>query len=407
MPNIEQIRYDLKSLWINSLKNLQYLKIPKQLFFNLIKNVSPVKLENNILYLHCSNTVLAHAIDEFRDAILNELRKNENLTKLQSLFIDNNKVDKLSTQNVDNSKAEIEYAWRYFENDEAIKLIKNFVNGSDQTLFIYGQKNAGKSFLLDRILEYLRINCKKVAEKFNSSTINYIDSNKEPMYILIDNIEDFSEQKISFVFELILHSKKNKFIITCHSLPNKLIDQFIVHKKYYKTINLIPINRITIDKILKNNIKFAVYPEAYTLMIDFLLNDPKSIDTLLSAIELFYQQNNQKVISKADIDMLLQILNIDLTTKKVDKLIKEIANKLNVSIEAIRSENRSKKYVTARSIVAYILRKKKNMTLTEIGKYLNRSSHSTIINLINFYEQKLVDNVDISNIVDQVDISNV
>ena len=407
MPNIEQIRYDLKSLWINSLKNLQYLKIPKQLFFNLIKNVSPVKLENNILYLHCSNTVLAHAIDEFRDAILNELRKNENLTKLQSLFIDNNKVDKPSTQNVDNSKAEIEYAWRYFENDEAIKLIKNFVNGSDQTLFIYGQKNAGKSFLLDRILEYLRINCKKVAEKFNSSTINYIDSNKEPMYILIDNIEDFSEQKISFVFELILHSKKNKFIITCHSLPNKLIDQFIVHKKYYKTINLIPINRITIDKILKNNIKFAVYPEAYTLMIDFLLNDPKSIDTLLSAIELFYQQNNQKVISKSDIDMLLQILNIDLTTKKVDKLIKEIANKLNVSIEAIRSENRSKKYVTARSIVAYILRKKKNMTLTEIGKYLNRSSHSTIINLINFYEQKLVDNVDISNIVDKVDISNI
>ena len=407
MPNIEQIRYDLKSLWINSLKNLQYLKIPKQLFFNLIKNVSPVKLENNILYLHCSNTVLAHAIDEFRDAILNELRKNENLTKLQSLFIDNNKVDKLSTQNVDNSKAEIEYAWRYFENDEAIKLIKNFVNGSDQTLFIYGQKNAGKSFLLDRILEYLRINCKKIAEKFNSSTINYIDSNKEPMYILIDNIEDFSEQKISFVFELILHSKKNKFIITCHSLPNKLIDQFIVHKKYYKTINLIPINRITIDKILKNNIKFAVYPEAYTLMIDFLLNDPKSIDTLLSAIELFYQQNNQKVISKADIDMLLQILDIDLKTKKVDKLIKEIANKLNVSIEAIRSENRSKKYVTARSIVAYILRKKKNMTLTEIGKYLNRSSHSTIINLINFYEQKLVDNVDISNIVNMVDISNI
>ncbi|MBP5783666.1 hypothetical protein J6W32_03680 [bacterium] len=54
--------------------------------------------------------MLAHAIDEFRDAILNELRKNENLTKLQSLFIDNNKVDKLSTQNVDNSKAEIEYA---------------------------------------------------------------------------------------------------------------------------------------------------------------------------------------------------------------------------------------------------------------------------------------------------------
>ncbi|MBO6103703.1 hypothetical protein J6P04_01390 [bacterium] len=62
------------------------------------------------MYLHCSNTVLAHAIDEFRDAILNELRKNENLTKLQSLFIDNNKVDKPSTQNVDNSKAEIEYA---------------------------------------------------------------------------------------------------------------------------------------------------------------------------------------------------------------------------------------------------------------------------------------------------------
>ncbi|MBO7084883.1 hypothetical protein J6W20_03090 [bacterium] len=244
-------------------------------------------------------------------------------------------------------------------------------------------------------------------EKFNSSTINYIDSKKEPMYILIDNIEDFSEQKINFVFELILHSKKNKFIITCHSLPNILIDQFIVHKKYYKTVNLIPINRITIDKILKNNIKFAVYPEAYALMIDYLLNDPKSIDTLLSTIELFYQQNNQKVISKSDIDMLLQILDIDLKTKKVDKLIKEIANKLNVSIEAIRSENRSKKYVTARSIIAYILRKKKNMTLTEIGKYLNRSSHSTIINLINFYEQKLVDNVDISNIVNTVDISNI
>ena len=106
-------------------------------------------------------------------------------------------------------------------------MIKSFINGNDQTLFIYGQKNAGKSFLLDRILEYLRINCKKIVEKFNSSTINYIDTEKEPMYVLIDNIEDFSDQKITFLFELILHSKKNKFIITCNSLPNKLIDQLI------------------------------------------------------------------------------------------------------------------------------------------------------------------------------------
>ena len=405
MPNIEQIRYDLKSLWINSIKNLQYLKIPKQLFFNLIKNVSPIKLENNVLYVHCYNTVLSHAVNQYRNEILQELRKNDNLTKLQSIFIDNEKVDKIPKNNVDKSELEIQYAWRYFENDEAIKLIKSFIEGNDQTLFIYGQKNAGKSFLLDRILEYLRINCRKNVEKFNSSTINYIDIEKGPMYVLIDNIEDFSDQKITFIFELILHNKKNKFIITCHSLPNKLIDQFIVHKKYYRTVHLIPINRITIDKILKNNIKFAVYPEAYTLMIDFLLNDPKSIDRLLSTIELFYQQNNQKVINKSDIDMLLQILDIDLKTKKVDKLIKEIANKLNVSIEAIRSENRSKKYVTARSIVAYILRRKKNMTLNDIGKYLNRSSHSTIINLINFYEQKLVDNVDISRIIDSIDTS--
>ena len=405
MQNIEQIRYDLKSWWINSLKNLQYLKMPKQLFFNLIKNVFPVKLENNILYLHCPNTVLAHAIDQYRDAILNELKKNKDLSDLKSIFIDNKSVDKTTKQDVDNSEEKVEYSWRYFENDDAINLIKKFISGNDQTLFIYGQNNSGKSFLLDRILEYLRINCKKTVEKFNSSTINYIDVDKEPMYVLIDNIEDFSDQKVTALFDLILHNKKNKFIITCHSLPNKLIDQFIVYKKYYRTVNLIPINRITIDKILKNNIKFAVYPEAYKLMIDFLLNDPKSIDRLLSTIQLFYQQNNQKVISKTDIDMLLQILNIDIATKKVDKLIKEIANKLNVSVEAIRSDNRSKKYVIARSIVAYVLRKKKNMTLALIGKHLNRSSHSTIINLINFYEQKLVDNVDISNIVNNIDTS--
>ena len=84
--------------------------MPKQLFFNLIKNVFPVKLENNILYLHCPNTVLAHAIDQYRDAILNELKKNKDLSDLKSIFIDNKSVDKTTKQDVDNSEEKVEYS---------------------------------------------------------------------------------------------------------------------------------------------------------------------------------------------------------------------------------------------------------------------------------------------------------
>lgn len=64
--------------------------------------------------------------------------------------------------------------------------------------------------------------------------------------------------------------------------------------------------------------------------------------------------------------------------KKMEAITQIVCKHFALSIDDVRSKNRGRPYVDARSIAMYFTFKKTQMYLTAIGKYFNRD-HSTII----------------------------
>ena len=77
-------------------------------------------------------------------------------------------------------------------------------------------------------------------------------------------------------------------------------------------------------------------------MLNYLFTNPKEIDNLLRAINLFYEQNNNKIVYKKDIDNILKSLDIDISTKNVDKSINKILSYLNMSYKELIGTCREK-----------------------------------------------------------------
>ncbi len=63
---------------------------------------------------------------------------------------------------------------------------------------------------------------------------------------------------------------------------------------------------------------------------------------------------------------------------KSDDIINHVANSMGLNPEYIKSSSRKRKIVIARIICIYVIRKKNNITLKQIGEIFSRD-HSTII----------------------------
>ena len=174
----------------------------------------------------------------------------------------------------------------------------------------------------------------------------------------------------------------NKFIATFKNISTTFIQNLRINQINYISINLLTINKATVDKILKQKIKFTIYPDAYDILLNYLFTNPKDIDNILNS------------------------LDIDISTKNVDKSINKILSYLNITYKELIGNCRERKYVIARSLVAYYLKNTYDYTFEHISLILNKKSHSTIINLIRYYKNKLMNNLEIKKIINILNIDN-
>lgn len=66
---------------------------------------------------------------------------------------------------------------------------------------------------------------------------------------------------------------------------------------------------------------------------------------------------------------------------RTNEAMEVICELLNVSVTLARSANRKRKYVQARSMLAYAMRAE-GMAYSQIGRYLSGRDHSTVIHMI-------------------------
>ena len=412
MQKQEQNISEQNLAWIKTIKKLQSLIKPSSLFFAIISHSFLIKQTPTDLYIIAENKTIMEVLMQFQKKIINQFNELFN-TNISNLFINTknekqefNEKNNINEETIEKEKSEAQktenvFDWKYFFNDKAIQQILNFINNSNtKLLLITGNTNSGKSFLLERILQYLRTN-NKTANQYDISSFNFLidDTKKEnDSFFLIDNIEELSEKKTkNLIYSVSLNN--NKFIATSKNITQFFLQNLLINQIPYMSINLLSINKLTVDKILKQKIKFTIYPDAYEILLNYLISNPKDIDNLLRSINLFYEQNNNKIVYKKDIDNILKVLDIDISTKNVDKSINKILSYLDVTYEQLLGSCRQRKYVIARSLIAYYLKNTYDYTFQHISQILNRKSHSTIINLLNYYKNKLMNNSEIKNII--------
>ena len=414
MQKQDQNISEQNSNWIKTIKKLHLLIKPSSLFFAVISHSFLLKKNQHSLFVVSDNETIKEILIQYQENIIREFNKlfNENISTL--IVQTRNEEHEIIKKHeiISNFKKEEqnenEFDWKYFFNDKAILQIINFINNNDiKLLLITGETNSGKSFLLERILEYLRRN-NKTANQYDLSSFNFLveDTKKENnAFFLIDNIEELSDKKTkNLIYSISLNN--NKFIATFKNISTTFIQNLRINQINYISINLLTIDKATVDKILKQKIKFTIYPDAYDILLNYLFTNPKDIDNLLRAINLFYEQNNNKIVYKKDIDNILKSLNIDISTKNVDKSINKILSYLNITYKELIGNCRERKYVIARSLVAYYLKNTYDYTFEHISVILNKKSHSTIINLIRYYKNKLMNNLEIKKIINILNIDN-
>ena len=85
----------------------------------------------------------------------------------------------------------------------------------------------------------------------------------------------------------------------------------------------------------------------------------------------------------------------------VDKILSEVANSFNVSVEDIRSQNRNAQTSLARKIAIYLIREVKGMSYTNIGEEFKRD-HSTMTISYKDVKKILSKNSDLKETVDDI-----
>ena len=93
---------------------------------------------------------------------------------------------------------------------------------------------------------------------------------------------------------------------------------------------------------------------------------------------------------------------------KIQKVLHEVSVKYGIDENDIKSPKRTKELVWARHVAVYILRKKTNMSLPEIGAELGGRHHTTILSSYNTVENEIKENppfaAEINELMNEIDI---
>jgi chromosomal replication initiator protein len=109
-----------------------------------------------------------------------------------------------------------------------------------------------------------------------------------------------------------------------------------------------------------------------------------------------------------DMDLVKEVLKklIKHQEKKevtIDEIIKVVANKLNVKIADIKSQNKTKNFVLSRQIAMYLARKMTNASYPDIGEKIGGRDHSTIIYAYNKIKKALEDDTKLLRLIHEIE----
>ena len=297
-------------------------------------------------------------------------------------------------------------------------------------LFLYGGVGLGKTHLMHSIAHFILENNPKAkvlyvtSEKFtnevidaiqrkdNISTIEFREKYRNVDVLLIDDIQfiigkEATQEEFFHTFNA-LHESKKQIIISSDKPPKDietLEERLRSRFEWGLTVDVQSPDYETRIAILRKKAELERYEPINMEVIEYIANNIKSnireLEGALTKIYAFYSLSNEELtVSMAEHVLKDSISPNEIRQVTPELIIKLVAEHFNITPADICSQKRNKELVYPRQIVMYLCRTMVDIPLQQIGVFLGKRDHSTVISGVKKIEKNIHTNENVMNTIE-------
>ncbi len=268
-------------------------------------------------------------------------------------------------------------------------------------LFLYGGVGLGKTHLLHAIgnlcvqsgLNILYVS----SEEFTNDLINAIRTHTTPAFrekyrrtdvLLIDDIQfiagkEFTQEEFFHTFNT-LHGQNKQVVITSDRPPKAMVtleERLRSRFEWGLTADIQPPDIETRQAILRDKAERMgkQFPNDMTeLIARRVQSNIRELEGALTKVAAFADLSGLPVTSQ-----LVETALVDLLPRRgdvqPDEVICQVAQAFGLTVEQMRSRDRSRQVALPRQIAMFLLREEANVSLPHIGEVLGGRDHTTVM----------------------------
>ena len=292
-------------------------------------------------------------------------------------------------------------------------------------LFIFSPSGLGKTHLLNAIgqsalekhphLNILYLS----AERFLNEYVLSLKRKAVPLFrkkyrkncdlLLMDDIQMVTKgpriQEEFFHTFNALFDRKVPVVVCCDKPPNKIpelqeriqtrLEGGLVVDMSYPEFE----TRLAILKYKTDQKHISLSDKSSTLIAKKCKRSVRELEGVLNKIKML-SELQEKNLSEETIQKILKDLNH--TELTADEIQKQVAEKFNLSVEALKSPSRIKNIVTARHLAMFLIKKHLHRSLSDIGRLFGGRDHSTVLNSLKKVEKLSLKDTDFKVILEDL-----
>lgn len=420
---------DLDNIWSVFLEKIQ-MKVKPILFETWFKETKLVDLTDEKAIVKVPLDVHKNHLKENYNDIIKETFMDVTGSIFNFEYISEGEIIKEEIQIKENDEAifdsglDTNYTFDNFVTGESNKFAKAIglavaekPGSMYNPLFIYGSSGLGKTHLMNAIGNYITNNSSKrvryvTSDKFvddflklyrnkNENNFKAVDKFKQKYrdldVLIIDDIQYLeiaskTQQEFFNTFNE-LHQNNKQIIISSDRSPDdlkKLEDNLKTRFNWGLTIDILPPDfelRLAIldKKIEAQGISSVVPDEVKEYIASNCQSDVRKLEGALTRVFAYATiMNGSEITIDLAIEALKDYIGKNIISKnKIDKVIKLIADKYNITPEDIKGKKRLSKIAVPRQIGMYICRIYLKESLPKIGSEFGGKDHTTVMHAVN------------------------
>ena len=434
---------ELKNLWDKTLNQYKLINNNQLFITEVLEPIKVIGQDENTIYLLVGDKnhieLLANTSEEITKIWNSFSKTNHNL-----IFTDNKSIINQYLEKPIN----IEKKWDStitFENyiigdfnKNAYLLIEQVIKNGESKfnpIFIYSKTGLGKTHLLIATINELLLKYpdKKIfyidAQSFIAEVFKYFQDKTHHLLeefkkfyssldvLVIDDIQYLSDKNKTneVLFQIFnnLISEKKTIILTSDKIPSELNgfeDRMISRFSSGITCKINLPDNESIKQIIKNNLKnkITISNEGINLLTNFYNTDIRKLIGILNKIVFFYSTNEKNNLEQGEIKNILEMENKIIGENKKpiianpSFIIEVVAKTFNVKLLDLSNNTRKKNITTARHVAMYIMREHAKLQLKDIGNFLGKRDHTTVLNGIEKIKSIILQDKDFANMVDTI-----